>query len=107
MSLELWERRKPLFHASLKKGAQDRSALIDAACERDLELRKHLEQILEAERQGTETLDASLAGLNGFFDNAGPRFQPGELVLGRFRIVRPIGKAEWERFMKRKTCNLG
>jgi serine/threonine protein kinase len=107
MTAELWQRLKPLFYAPPKRGAQDRSALIDAACNRDLELKKHLEQLLEAEQQDTVTLDAPPAHLNGFLDSAGSRFQPGELVLGRFRIVRPIGKGGMGEVYEAEDLQLG
>ena len=58
MTSELWQRLKALFYAALKEGTQDRAALIDAACNGDLELKKHLDHLVEAEQQDTGTLDA-------------------------------------------------
>src|SRR5271168_4737299 len=92
MTPELWQRLKPLFDAALEEGTQNRAAFIDAACGGDLELKRHLAQLLEAEQQDTGSLDAPLARLNGFQDDRGARFHPGELVLGRFRIIRQVGK---------------
>ena len=60
MTPELWQRLKPLFHAALKKDPQDRAVLIEEACGDDLELRMHLKQLIEAEEQGTRTIDAPL-----------------------------------------------
>src|ERR1700756_2208627 len=107
MTAELWQRLKPLFHAALREGAQDRVAFIEAACNGDLELKKHLEQLLETEQQDTVTLDAPRAHLNRFLDSAGSRFQPGELVLGRFRIVRPIGKGGMGEVYEAEDLQLG
>ncbi|MGD0442822.1 MAG: hypothetical protein ABSA39_02695 [Edaphobacter sp.] len=92
MTPELWQRLKPLFNAALVKDTQNRAAFIDAVCGRDLELKRHLEQLLEAEQQATGSLDAPLAHLNGFLGNKDARFQSEAVVLGRFRIIRQIGR---------------
>ena len=107
MTPELWQRLKPLFHAALEEGTQNRAAFIDAACGGDLELKIHLEQLLQAEQQDTGSLDAPLAHLNGFLDDRGARFQPGELVLGRFRIIRPIGKGGMGEVYEAEDLQLG
>src|SRR6266567_2791829 len=58
------QRLNPLFHASLKMDPQDRASFIDEACGDDLEQRIHLKQLIEAEEQGTRTIDAPLVDLN-------------------------------------------
>jgi Tfp pilus assembly protein PilF len=107
MTPELWQRLKPLFHAALEKGTQNRASFIDAACDGDLELKMHLEQLLDAEQQDTGSLDAPLARLNGFLNDRGARFQPGELILGRFRIIRPIGKGGMGEVYEAEDLQLG
>lgn len=107
MTPELWQRLKPLFHAALEEDTQNRAAFIDSVCGKDLELKMHLEQLLQAEQQRTGSLDAPLAHLNGFLDDRGARFQPGELVLGRFRIVRPIGKGGMGEVYEAEDLQLG
>src|SRR5277367_1547796 len=107
MTPELWHRLKPIFHAALEEDTQNRAAFIDAVCGRDFELKKHLEELLKAEQQATGSIDAPLAHLNGFLDNNGPRFQSGELVLGRFRIIRPIGKGGMGEVYEAEDLQLG
>src|ERR1700742_5199331 len=107
MTPELWQRLKPLFHAALEKETQNRASFIEAACDGDLELKMHLKQLLDAEQQDTGSLDAPLAHLNGFLNNGGVRFQPGELVLGRFRIIRPIGKGGMGEVYEAEDLQLG
>ena len=51
--------------------------------------------------------DAPLAHLNGFLDDKSARFQPGELVLGRFRIIRPIGKGGMGEVYEAEDLQLG
>jgi hypothetical protein len=64
MTPELWQRLKPLFHAALKKDPQDRAGFLEEVFGYDLELRTHLEQLIEAEEQGTRTITVPLVDLN-------------------------------------------
>ncbi len=107
MTPELWQRLKPLFHAALKEGTEDRAAFIQAACGEDHELRVQLEQLIESELQGTQPMDAPLANFNGLIDLTDARFQPGELVLGRFRILHPIGKGGMGEVYQAEDLQLG
>lgn len=107
MTPELWQRLKPLFHAALRERTQDRAAFIDTACGEDKELKVHLEELIEAEQQGTQTLDAPFVSLVNLFDGADARFQPGELVLGRFRIVRQIGRGGMGEVYEAEDLQLG
>ncbi len=107
MTPELWQRLKPLFHNALEEATEDRAAYVAAACGNDPELKKHLEQLLQAEQQNTGTHDAPLANLNGFFEDRSARFQPGELVLGRFRIIRPVGRGGMGEVYEAEDLQLG
>lgn len=107
MTAELWERLKPLFHAALEEDTQNRAKFIDSACDGDLELKRHLEQLLDAEERGTGSLDSPLAHLNGFLNDRGTRFQPGELILGRFRIIRQIGRGGMGEVYEAEDLQLG
>jgi hypothetical protein len=69
MTPELWQRLKPLFHAALQQGTEERAAYIDAACGDDLELKTHLKLLLEAEQRQTGSLDAPLAHINDLLDD--------------------------------------
>jgi serine/threonine protein kinase len=107
MTSELWERLKPLFHAALEEDTQNRAAFINSACNGDIELKRHLEQLLDAEQKGTGSLDAPVAHLNGFFNDNGARFRTGELVLGRFRIVRQVGRGGMGEVYEAEDLQLG
>ena len=107
MTSELWERLKPLFHAALEEDTQNRAAFISSVCNGDIELKRHLEQLLDAEQRGTGSLDAPVAHLNGFLNDNGPRFQPGELILGRFRIVRQVGRGGMGEVYEAEDLQLG
>src|ERR1700746_2971191 len=95
MTPELWQRLKPLFHAALEEGPENRAAFLDAACGDDLELKMHLQQLLEAEQKDTGLRDAPLVHLNDFFDDGLPdnkddRVQSDELTAGGLRLLRPM-----------------
>jgi serine/threonine protein kinase len=107
MTPELWQRLKPLFHAALRVAPQDRAAFIDAACRDDTELKNHLEKLIKAEQEDTGSLDAPLVHVNDLFDANHTRFQPGEVILGRFRIIRPIGKGGMGEVYEAEDLQLG
>jgi serine/threonine protein kinase len=90
MTPELWQRLKPLFHAALQEGTENRAAFIEVACGGDLELKTHLKQLLEAEQRNPGSLDAPLAPVNDFLNDKDARLQPDRLVPGRFPILRPM-----------------
>jgi eukaryotic-like serine/threonine-protein kinase len=88
MTPELWQRLKPLFHAALKEAPRDRATFVEKACGEDQELKGHLNQLIEAEAQGTLTIDAPLANLNHLIDAGRAGSQPA--VPGRFGIHRAM-----------------
>ena len=86
MNAELWQRLKPLFHAALEESPQDRAAFVDSACGDDLELKRHLAELLDGEEQKTGTRDARFADLNAAFHMPLPVTK-----LGRYFIIEPLG----------------
>jgi eukaryotic-like serine/threonine-protein kinase len=107
MTSERWQSLKALFYGALKEGTQDRAAFIGAIRDGEFAPKKHLDHFVEAEQQETGTLDAPPTYLDGCLDSVGPRFQPGELVVGRFRIVRPIGKGGMGEVYEAEDLQLG
>jgi Tfp pilus assembly protein PilF len=88
MNAELWRRLRPLFHNALDCAVEDRAAFIDAACGDDAELKENLVKLVQAAQEGAETLDTPFIR---FAQPSFTHFSSGEIILGRFRIVRPIG----------------
>ena len=95
MTPELWQRLKPLFHAALEQDTQNRAAFIESACGDDPELKTHLKQLLEAEQQRSNSLDAPLAHLNDLLRDNGARPMIGNPQIGqtisRYRIIEKLG----------------
>lgn len=90
MTPELWSRLKPLFNGALEVGTQNQAAFIDAACGDDLELKKHLKQLLDAERQNSSSREAPLVYLDDFLDENGAPLRPSEFAPARPPIIRPM-----------------
>ena len=88
MTPELWQRLKPLFQAALEETTQDRAAFIEAACGGDLELKMHLERLLDAHQQSTDARDAPLAHIDNCLDADGAPLPPGKLAVGGVDMVR-------------------
>lgn len=107
MTPEQWQRLKPLFNAALEKDTEDRAVFIDSACGEDHELKMHLEHLLEAGLAATASLDTSPVQPDASTDDKRTRFQPGELVIGRFRIICAIGKGGMGEVYKAQDLQLG
>jgi tetratricopeptide (TPR) repeat protein len=88
MNPELWQRLKPLFHNALDRPIEYRAAFIDEACGNDPELKENLVKLVQAAQEATGTLDAPLIR---FAQPSLTHFGSGEIILGRFRIIRPVG----------------
>ncbi len=84
MTAEEWERIKALFDAVLNVPRQDRTSWLDQACVGCPELRKTLEELLVS-------WDESSAG-DPRTTEAHPVFSPGQVVAGRFRVLRLIAR---------------
>lgn len=89
MTPELWERLKPLFHAALELPEHDRPAFIEKACGEDRELREELERLVHA-NNSAGWVDGPAIDLHHLLPAAQPAFAAGQLVLGRFRILRVV-----------------
>ena len=91
MTPELYQRLKPLYDDALDAPKEQRAQFVDEACGDDPELRRHLEALLAAHDESTGPLDAPLVNLRNFDPSKQRTLADGDLVLGRFKIVRILG----------------
>jgi len=90
MTPELWNRLKPLFHAVVEKPTAEREAFI-ATIDAEDETRRELLDLVKAFEASGVTLDAVAADMQALLPDACSSLQPNDVLLGRFRIVRPLG----------------
>ena len=91
MTPELWQRLKPLYEAAMETPAQKRARFVADACRGDSEARRELETLLARGEVGTDSLDRPFINFKDFWSPAQRQFQDGELIDGRFLIVRLLG----------------
>ena len=91
MTPELWQRLKPLYDAALETPVERRTQFLSEACGHDRELREELAALLKAGSEPTGLCDAPIISFRDLFPGRGTLFSIGELVLGRFKVVRHIG----------------
>ena len=90
MTPKLWDRLKPLFETAVEKPSADRRAFI-AAVPAEGELRRELQDKVDAFESGGSTLDGMAAGLPPMVPTGLSALRPGDVLLCRFRIVRWLG----------------
>lgn len=89
------ERIWDLFHSALERPQDDRGAFLDRACGDDAELRREIDELIAA-HEGTGHLDkppqlAGDAAMTAAF-RAPAAFAAGDVLAGRFHLVRVIGE---------------
>lgn len=91
-----WERIKQLFEAALERDEPERSQFLAGACQNHEE-RHAVESLLSGEKNAGDFLLAPVARLpptspTTTSDNLPCTFSPGEIISGRFKILRFIGR---------------
>ena len=90
---ESWGRVKALFEQALAEEPEDRRALLERVCP-DVELRSEVETLLaDHEEAGSFLSDPIFGkGVRGKAPASPPGFAAGEVVAGRFKIIRLLGR---------------
>jgi len=92
MTPNLWERLKPVYEAVLKTPEDERAQFVSDACGDDPELREELGALLKSTDGETEPHRSPIAGLPNFVQTDAKPFPEGKVLLGRFKVVRHLGK---------------
>ncbi len=91
---ERWERVKELFEQAAELPEAERAAFLLRACPDDEEIRREVERLLGFGNVAEAFVDRTpgLGGMLAGFTDAPRSCQPGEVLAGRFRIVRMVGR---------------
>jgi len=85
MDQERWRRVEDLFHATLKRGPEERQAFLDGACGGDTDLQRQVELLLVKEEEAGSFLETPVIR----------DITATEVLLGRqvgpYRIESPLG----------------
>jgi serine/threonine protein kinase/tetratricopeptide (TPR) repeat protein len=110
MDGERWERVKELFEAALERAEPERLAYLAQACPDDPELRREVESLLSGEKRAGDFLRTPAAPLpptSHDGDKAPPTFSSGQVILGRFKVLRFIGRGGMGEVYEAKDQELG
>ncbi len=100
MDPKLWQRLKPLLDRALKEPESARAGYV-AACTDDPALRSELMHLLESSQTGELPADSEMEAPRG------STFTPGEILLGRFHIVRLVGRGGMGEVYEAEDLELG
>lgn len=92
MTPERWVQIKQIFQDALEREPAERDSFLAEACGADGDLRAELGRMLEEHDSAPSFLDHGPSlSLDPELPVRGQTFLPGEVVAGRFRVVRHIG----------------
>jgi serine/threonine-protein kinase len=93
MRIEEWRQVDELLDAALELAPDERRKLLDEVGKSAPELRREVESLLVCEEQADKFLDApALAFSSDFFDADETRHERAGQSVGRYRIIREIGR---------------
>ena len=96
MNSERWQQCKQIFQAALDLPRPDRAAYVRQACGEDEELRREIVSLLESAEHSDQFLSEAaanyVAGALPGLTALGSRLPAGEVLAGRYRILRLIGR---------------
>ena len=91
MTPELWDRLKPLFEAAVEKAPADREAFL-ATIDAEEEVRLELQELVKAFEASESTGESLAEQFQRLVPAVTSALLPGDVLAGRFRIVRWLGR---------------
>jgi serine/threonine protein kinase len=94
MDRDRWKAVNEIFHAALEFPAGERKEFVCTASHGDSELESDVDRLLEADQQAGSYLESPLLPGEPIVDSEAspPPFKPGDLLKGRFHILRQVGE---------------
>jgi len=91
MDQKRWKTVNHIFHAALEVSLSERHAFVHSASNGDPDLQAEVEVLLKADQDAGTYLETPL--LPGeLFSGTTPTVSPGDVLCGRFRILRAVGE---------------
>jgi serine/threonine protein kinase len=91
MDQDRWKTVNHIFHAALEVSSSERQAFVRSASNGDPELHAEVEVLLRADQEAGSYLESPLLA-EDLFSNSNPPLNPGDILSGRFRILRAVGE---------------
>jgi len=108
MTRERWEKLKDIFGDALEREPAEREGFLREAAQDDPELLSELLRLLEESDRDSKLLSRpALTHARALEPDAGPRFSPGAVLAGRFRIVRFIARGGMGEVYEAEDLELG
>jgi eukaryotic-like serine/threonine-protein kinase len=107
-----WERAKEIFEDAADLSGAEREACLRDGCRGDAALRAEVERLLEGHDRAGDFLAApafylSPSGEEDSDPPATPAFSPGEVISGRFEIIRCLGRGGMGEVYEARDSELG
>ena len=108
MTTAQWEKLKDIFGEALEQPRDSRDAFVLRACAADPELLAEVQRLLaEYERQSSELSRPALGDTGSAAAEHPPRFSSGQILTGRFRVVRFIARGGMGEVYEAEDLHLG
>jgi serine/threonine protein kinase len=91
MDQDRWKRVNQIFHAALEVSSNDRARFVLTASNGDTDLQAEVELLLNADQNAGSYLESPLVDGESPSSSNSP-VSPGDVLCGRFRILRAIGE---------------
>jgi serine/threonine protein kinase/tetratricopeptide (TPR) repeat protein len=91
MNKDRWKKVNRIFHAALEVPASERERFVLTASQGDPSLQAEVEILLKADEQAGSYLESPLIAEELLSNTASP-VSPGDVLCGRFRILRAVGE---------------
>jgi eukaryotic-like serine/threonine-protein kinase len=110
MDQDRWKAVNHLFHAALEVSPSERDAFVSKASGGDEALEREVKLLLKADQDANSYFEAPLVNSDTFrntFRSWFPKFAPGDILCGRFKIVRPVGEGGMKHVFEAFDTELG